>query len=70
MKLDKGEWGFDLPGGRYIYVCLTPLEASLHLRWRLLAVSLTPTCWKFSFNTYWDNSKWLRAGPLWIVWQG
>lgn len=31
-------------------------------------VSITPSRWKFRFDTYWDNSKWLSIGPLHFAW--
>ena len=67
-RISADEITIDLLLGVHIYAGRTPLEASLNIPWRLLNISITPTSWSLSWNVYWDNSKWLRVGPLWIVW--
>ena len=67
-QLSADEMIVDFPLGVYIHVGRAPVEISLSVPWRLLGITITPTSWAFSWHVYWDNSKWLRIGPLWIVW--
>jgi len=54
-----------------MYICSTPPEIEIKLGFilPLLSIALTPTEWGWQDSIYPDNSRWVRIGPIWIVYQ-
>ena len=48
----------------FIEAYIQPPELIIHTGFRCWTITITPTRWKFRFDTYWDDSKWISIGPI------